>query len=351
MAKTSVSSKKTKKSDNTLSCSFCGKTQHQVRKLIAAPSVYICDECVELCDDIIINETKGDLFIKIKTNRGEYSELLVDTIVEAVAEKHPDLGINFEWGRSNWESNSHILLTTKQGAFDDMDPEDVELLRKEIGNLTTQIANATQKFLTESKKRKKLEQEISELKSEYLDYIRQNFTRRDESLDLKAVMFMDIKGFSKLSEEVKDELLNMVRGIVNPLIKERGASEINTWGDAIVCTFEDHEKAIQVSWRFLKHLSVEQFEGRVGLAWGEVRTKHNKAIDRLDIEGSVVDLAARLEPLAPIGKILCSESFGGLEYKNIDVELIPHVVEVKKSFAEFREGDTLHTYLADLNRN
>ena len=45
-----------------LYCSFCGKSQHEVRKLIAGPSVFICDECVELCNDIIreeIQETSG----------------------------------------------------------------------------------------------------------------------------------------------------------------------------------------------------------------------------------------------------------------------------------------------------
>src|SRR6202008_4852433 len=39
-----------------LYCSFCGKSQHEVRKLIAGPSVYICEECVELCNDIIREE-------------------------------------------------------------------------------------------------------------------------------------------------------------------------------------------------------------------------------------------------------------------------------------------------------
>ena len=41
---------------NTLYCSFCGKSQHEVRKLIAGPTVFICDECVELCMDIIRQE-------------------------------------------------------------------------------------------------------------------------------------------------------------------------------------------------------------------------------------------------------------------------------------------------------
>ena len=48
-------------SKNTLYCSFCGKSQHEVRKLIAGPSVFICDECVELCMDIIREENKTSM--------------------------------------------------------------------------------------------------------------------------------------------------------------------------------------------------------------------------------------------------------------------------------------------------
>jgi ATP-dependent Clp protease ATP-binding subunit ClpX len=48
-------------SKNTLYCSFCGKSQHEVRKLIAGPTVFICDECVELCMDIIREEHKSSL--------------------------------------------------------------------------------------------------------------------------------------------------------------------------------------------------------------------------------------------------------------------------------------------------
>ncbi|MFA5632837.1 MAG: ClpX C4-type zinc finger protein, partial [Porticoccaceae bacterium] len=43
-----------------LYCSFCGKSQHEVRKLIAGPSVFICDECVDLCNDIISEEIQED---------------------------------------------------------------------------------------------------------------------------------------------------------------------------------------------------------------------------------------------------------------------------------------------------
>ena len=52
--------KKGKDDDKLLYCSFCGKSQHEVRKLIAGPSVYVCDECVELCNDIIRDELQDD---------------------------------------------------------------------------------------------------------------------------------------------------------------------------------------------------------------------------------------------------------------------------------------------------
>ena len=54
-------------SKNTLYCSFCGKSQHEVRKLIAGPTVFICDECVELCMDIIREENKTNL---VKSREG-----------------------------------------------------------------------------------------------------------------------------------------------------------------------------------------------------------------------------------------------------------------------------------------
>ncbi len=44
-------------SEKLLYCSFCGKSQHEVKKLIAGPSVFICDECIDLCNDIIRDET------------------------------------------------------------------------------------------------------------------------------------------------------------------------------------------------------------------------------------------------------------------------------------------------------
>ncbi len=70
-------------SKNTLYCSFCGKSQHEVRKLIAGPNVFICDECVELCMDIIREENKSSL---VKSSEGvptptEICQVLDDYVI------------------------------------------------------------------------------------------------------------------------------------------------------------------------------------------------------------------------------------------------------------------------------
>ncbi len=61
--------------DNRLSCSFCGKSQHEVRKLIAGPTVYICDECIDLCNDIIAEENLRNSQTNIKSGVPKPSEI------------------------------------------------------------------------------------------------------------------------------------------------------------------------------------------------------------------------------------------------------------------------------------
>ncbi|NDH80195.1 MAG: ATP-dependent Clp protease ATP-binding subunit ClpX, partial [Burkholderiaceae bacterium] len=83
--------------DKTLYCSFCGKSQHEVKKLIAGPSVFICDECIDLCTDIIQEEiakeplsTKGDALPspqEIRLNLDQYvigQDLAKKTLAVAV---------------------------------------------------------------------------------------------------------------------------------------------------------------------------------------------------------------------------------------------------------------------------
>jgi ATP-dependent Clp protease ATP-binding subunit ClpX len=69
--------------EKLLYCSFCGKSQHEVRKLIAGPSVFICDECIELCNDIIREETQGD-----QGGKGAKSDLPVPLEIRGILDQY-----------------------------------------------------------------------------------------------------------------------------------------------------------------------------------------------------------------------------------------------------------------------
>jgi len=100
-------------SKNTLYCSFCGKSQHEVRKLIAGPTVFICDECVELCMDIIREETKTS---GLKSTDGvpapqEICDVLDDYVIgQAHAKRVLSVAVHNHYKRLNHAGKSDIEL-------------------------------------------------------------------------------------------------------------------------------------------------------------------------------------------------------------------------------------------------
>lgn len=101
-------------SKNTLYCSFCGKSQHEVRKLIAGPTVFICDECVELCMDIIREETKS---AGLKSEDGvpspkEICGVLDDYVIgQAHAKRVLSVAVHNHYKRLNHSDKSDIELS------------------------------------------------------------------------------------------------------------------------------------------------------------------------------------------------------------------------------------------------
>jgi ATP-dependent Clp protease ATP-binding subunit ClpX len=99
-----------KNNKNILYCSFCGKSQHEVRKLIAGPTVFICDECVELCMDIIKEENKSSL---IKHQDGvptpkEICNVLDDYVIgQKFAKEVLSVAVHNHYKRLNHESKSN----------------------------------------------------------------------------------------------------------------------------------------------------------------------------------------------------------------------------------------------------
>ena len=99
-----------KNNKNILYCSFCGKSQHEVRKLIAGPTVFICDECVELCMDIIKEENKSSL---VKHQDGvpspkEICNVLDDYVIgQKLAKEILSVAVHNHYKRLNHESKNN----------------------------------------------------------------------------------------------------------------------------------------------------------------------------------------------------------------------------------------------------